>query len=137
MQLGPEGLTARAEFNTDLFDGSTISRMLGHFRVLLEAVVADPELRLAQLPLLTEPERRQLLLEWNKTERAFPTDLWLHELFEAQAHAKPDNVAVSIGDRQLSYRRLNECANRLAHFLIRRGLGPGSRSAFTSSARSK
>ncbi|HEX2599604.1 MAG TPA: condensation domain-containing protein, partial [Terriglobales bacterium] len=95
MHETPEGLVARAEFNTDLFNASTINRMLGHFRVILEAATEDPELRLAQLPLLTESERDQLLFQWNSTHRNFPADKCLHQLFESQAESKPDQVAVT------------------------------------------
>ena len=126
MQEGPEGLVGRAEFNTDLFDSLTIARMLGHFRVLLEAIVENPGIRLRQLPLLTTAERYQLVTEWNRTERAFPADRCLHQLFEAQAESRPDRVAVTFGKQQLTYRELNERANQVAHLLIQQGVGPGS-----------
>src|SRR5207244_225359 len=78
-------LTARMEYNTDLFEAATIQRILSHFEVLLEAVVADPDKRLSDLRLLTEPERHQLLVEWNRTQADYPREETIHELFEAQA----------------------------------------------------
>src|SRR5581483_8468746 len=126
LQEGPDGLVGRAEFNTDLFDSSTIARMLGHFCVLLEAVAANPEVRLRQLPLLTQAERDQLVTEWNRTERVFPADQCLHQLFETQTQSRPDRVAVTLGNRQLTYRELNERSNQVAHFLIQQGVEPGS-----------
>ena len=74
-------------YNTDLFEAATIARMLGHFQILLEAMVADPEQRLSDLPLLTEAERQQLLVEWNDTKTDYPRDLCIHQLFEAQVAA--------------------------------------------------
>jgi len=119
-----EGLLASFEYATDLFDGETIERMLGHLETLLEAVVAEPQLRLSELPLLAESERNQVLVSWNQTMRPFPGESSVHELFEQQVEVRPDAVALSAGGKQVSYRELNEQANRLAHHL--RGLGVGT-----------
>src|SRR5262249_43030268 len=97
---------------------------LDHFEVLLEGIAADPSRRLSELPLLTEPERRRLLVDWNATDTDFPRDTCAHHLFEAQARRTPDAPAVRFGKGQLTYRELNERANWLAHFLRRRGVGP-------------
>ena len=86
----------RLAYNTDLFEAATITRMLGHFRTLLEAVVANPEKRLSDLPLLSETERRQLLLNWNDTKTDYPNDLCIHQLFEAQVGRTPDAIAVRL-----------------------------------------
>ena len=110
-----EGLRARLEYNSDLFDAQTVRRMLGHLQVLLEAVVADPDQRLSALPLLTAAERHQLLVEWNDTRTEFPKDSCLHELFERQAEAQPDAVAAFFEDKALTYGELNRRANQLAH----------------------
>ncbi|MGC1376178.1 MAG: condensation domain-containing protein, partial [Anaerolineales bacterium] len=112
------------EYNTDLFDAATIDRMIGHFQVLLEGIVANPDQRLADLPLLTEAERHQLLVEWNATGTEYPKDKRIHELFEAQVEKTPEAVAVTFGDQQLTYRELNERANQLAHYLNKQGVGP-------------
>ncbi|MFN7609998.1 MAG: amino acid adenylation domain-containing protein, partial [bacterium] len=117
----PAPLEFAWEYNTDLFDRSTIERMAGHFKVLLEAVVADPQARLKDLPLLTEAERHRILVEWNDTEKAYPSDRCIHQLFEEQVAKSPEAVAVVFEDQQLSYGELNAKANQLAHHL--RGLG--------------
>ena len=109
------------EYNTDLFDRDTIDRMAQHLQTLLEGIARDPSARIAELPLLTEAERRQLLLEWNDTRAEYDTRLCAHQLFEAQVERTPDAVAVAFENEQLSYRDLNARANKLAHHL--RGLG--------------
>ncbi|MGH7411975.1 MAG: non-ribosomal peptide synthetase, partial [Candidatus Methylomirabilis sp.] len=111
-------------YNTDLFDASTMRRMLGHFQLLLEGIVADPEHRLGSLPILTDAERHQMLVEWNDTEADYPKDECIHELFEAQVERTPDAIAVVMGDEQLTYRELNARANQLAHFLREQGVVP-------------
>ena len=119
-----EGLRASWEFSTDLFDAPTIERMARHFERLLEGIVADPEQRIGELPLLTEAERHQLLVEWNDTAADYPRDRCIHELFEAQVARTPEAVAVVFEDRQLTYGELNARANQLAHHLIALGVGP-------------
>src|SRR5437588_12807503 len=98
--------------------------MLGHFQTLLEGIVANPEQRLSGLPLLTEAEHRQLLAEWNATQTAYPKDVCIHELFEAQVERTPEALAVVYEDRQFSYKQLNQRANQLAHYLRKHGVGP-------------
>jgi amino acid adenylation domain-containing protein len=117
-------LVGSVEYNTDLFDHSTIGRMIGHFQVLLEGIVESPESRLSELPLLTEAEQHQLLREWNDTTRGYCQGLCVHELFEAQVERTPDAAAVVFGNERVSYRELNERANRLASYLRGRGVGP-------------
>lgn len=112
------------EYNTDVFDASTIQRMAKHLQMLLEGIVADPEQRLSDLLLLTGAERHQLLVEWNDTARDYPRDVCLHQLFEAQAERTPEAAAVICDDRSISYRELNGRANQLAHHLIAQGVGP-------------
>jgi aspartate racemase len=121
---GAGELKASLAYNTDLFDNATITRMLGHFQVLLEGVVANPDQRLSDLPILTEAEHHQLLVEWNDTKREYPKDKCIHELFEEQVERSPDAVAVVFEDQQLSYRELNQQANQVAHYLRRLGVGP-------------
>ena len=111
-------------YNTDLFEAGTIARMLGHFQTLLEAVIADPDRRLADLPLLTRAERHQLLVEWNNTRTDHPQDLCVHQLFEAQVERTPDAIAVVFQDQHLTYSELNRRANQLAHHLRALGVGP-------------
>jgi len=114
------------EYSTDLFKENRIERLAGHYQTLLEAVAADPNQPLADLPLLTQRERRQLLVEWNQTERDYPRNKCLHELFEEQAERVPEATAVTFQDQRLTYRQLNEGANQLARTLRKLGVGPGT-----------
>ena len=119
-----EGLRASLQYNTDLFDEATITRMLGHFRTLLEGIVADPNQRVSELPLLSEPEKHQVLVEWNDTAADYPKDKCIHQLFEEQVEKTPDAVALVFEDQRLTYRELNSRANQLAHYLRKLGVGP-------------
>ncbi|NEO48979.1 MAG: amino acid adenylation domain-containing protein [Moorea sp. SIO4A3] len=119
-----QGLFCVFEYNRDLFDGSTIERMAGHFQTLLSGIVANQEQRISQLPLLSETERHQLLVEWNNTATNYPQDKCIHQLFEEQVERTPDAVAVVFEDNQLTYRQLNNRANKLAHYLCSLGVGP-------------
>jgi amino acid adenylation domain-containing protein len=112
------------EYATDLFERGTVERLIGHLRTLLEAVAAAPDRRLAELPLLTEPERRQVLVDWNRTEADYPRDRCLHELVAEQAARTPGAVAVAYEDRWLTYAELDVRANQLARYLQGRGVGP-------------
>jgi amino acid adenylation domain-containing protein/FkbM family methyltransferase len=107
------------------FDDDAMARMLGHFRNLLENIVANPERRLAEIAMLDETERRQLLVEWNDTRGDYPEDRCVHQLFESQVQRTPDAVAVVFEEQRLTYRELDARANQLAHHLIDRyGVGP-------------
>ncbi|HTI21578.1 MAG TPA: amino acid adenylation domain-containing protein, partial [Kutzneria sp.] len=117
------GLVAAVEYNTDLFDASTIDRIAGHLRVLLDGIAADPARTVGELPLLDDVERRQVLTEWQGPVIDVPA-VTLPDLFERQTDRTPDAVAVLCEDRELTYRELNERANRLARRLIADGAGP-------------
>ncbi|MFN6153013.1 MAG: amino acid adenylation domain-containing protein [Dolichospermum sp.] len=117
------GLVGVWEYNTDLFDSSTIERMASHFVTLLEGIVANPFERISQLPLLTAVEQQQLLIEWNDTQVDYPHDLCIHQLFEEQVERNPDAVAVVFEEQQLTYDELNCRANQLAHYLQSLGVG--------------
>lgn len=119
-----EGLSGAIEYNTELFDRGTIERMVGHYQTMLEGIVADPNQKLSDLPLITEPEKHQLLIEWNDTQTDYPKDKCIHELFEQQVEKTPDAVAVVFEDKRLTYRELNQRSNQLAHYLKKRGVGP-------------
>jgi amino acid adenylation domain-containing protein len=118
-------ISLELEYSTDLFDEPRILRMLGNFETLLEAVTADPGSRVAELPLLTTADRQKILFDMNRTEIAWPGDPCLDELIEEQAKRSPDAVAVLFEDTQLTYRELNERADRLAAHLRALGVGPG------------
>ena len=117
------GLIELIEYSTDLFEEETIRRMMGHYERLLESIVEQPGQRISQLRMLTEPERHQVLAEWNPPDLE-PPSLFVAQLFESQAHIRPDSVALITGDGQLSFGELNRRANQLAHYLISLGVGP-------------
>ncbi|HYO99019.1 MAG TPA: MupA/Atu3671 family FMN-dependent luciferase-like monooxygenase, partial [Pyrinomonadaceae bacterium] len=116
-------LSGALRYNTDLFDAATVARMTGHFQTLLESIVANPERRLADLPLLTDGERHQLLDAWNDTRADYRADITVQHYFEPQAEATPDRVALVFEDEELTYRELNERANQLARRLRLLGVG--------------
>jgi amino acid adenylation domain-containing protein len=118
------GLGGTLGYNTDLFDAATIERMAGHFRCLLEGVVAAPGESLAELPLVTTGERHQLLTEWNDTGRTYSSGQYVQELFEACAERAPAALAIVSGHDEITYGELNERANRLAHYLRAAGVKP-------------
>lgn len=124
LQDTEQGLKGQVEYSTNLFDATTITRMVEHFCTLLEGIVANPEQRLSLLPLLTQPEQQRLLMEWNDTQANYPKDQCIHQLFEAQVDRSPDAIAVVFEDEQLTYCELNRKANQLAHYLQRLGVGP-------------
>ena len=118
------GIRLECQYNSALFDGSTIRRWLGHWRTMLEAMVADPAQALGRLPLLSQTERWQLLEKWNDTQVAYPQGHCLHELIEAQVERTPDAIAVVVdGGETLTYAQLNARANRLARHLRTLGVG--------------
>ena len=99
------------------FDADSIARVLLHLRTLLEAIAANPERPLSQLPMMTGAEQRQVLVEWNDTRADFPLASCVHHLFEQQAERTPDAVAVTCSGDELTYADLNHRANQLAYSL--------------------
>ncbi|NMF64891.1 non-ribosomal peptide synthetase [Brasilonema octagenarum] len=124
MALVDETLSASWQYNTDLFDAATIARIAGHFQTLLEGIVADSQQHICFLPLLTELEQQQLLVEWNATQVNYAHATCLHQQFEAQVQQTPDAVAVVFEQEQLTYTELNQRANQLAHHLQTLGVEP-------------
>ena len=120
---GPE-LLLNFGFNRWRFKVATIDRMLGHLQTLLDAMAAHSDARLSELLLLTESERRRVLVEWNDTRTEYPRDRCIHELFEEQAERIPEAVAVVFEDECLTYRELNRRTNQLARHLQCLGVGP-------------
>src|SRR6185436_12271750 len=119
-------LVGRLEYSRDLFESATIERLAGHFASLLAGVVANPDRRLSELPLLSATERRQLL-DWNAAEAESGGETTLTALWEAQVRRAPEAPAVSFEDETLSYGELDRRGNRLARHLRRLGVGPESR----------
>lgn len=112
------------EYNIDLFDADTMTRMLSHYKTILESIVACPAQKISDLSSLSASERHQLLVEWNDTQTDYPKNFCFHTLFEAQAELTPDTVAAIYGNEQLTYRELNQRANKFARILIEKGVGP-------------
>ena len=112
------------EYKTRLFDRSTIERMIGHFKQLLNSIAANPDRRLSELPILSDAQRHEVLVEFNDTAKDYPRDACFQQLFEQQALRNPSAVAVSFNDVRLTYRELNCRANQLAHHLRELGVGP-------------
>ena len=117
-------LTLKLVYDAERFDRAAVERMLAHCRILLEGMAAHPQARLKDLPLLTDAERHQLLVEWNETARDYGHEARLHRLIERQAAQTPDCVALEFEGQTLSYAEVNERANQLARLLRRKGVGP-------------
>ena len=120
----PDGIAGALFYATDIFDPTTISRLLGHWQVLLGNLVAQPERPVRDLSLLSAAERQQLLEDSNKTQAEFETEEIFETLFELQAARTPDALAVACEGRQISYGALNRRANQLARRLQAMGVGP-------------
>jgi len=118
------GMTFIWEYNTDLFEATTIVRMANHFRMLLQAIATAPDQHVSDLPILTEEERHQLQGEWSGITHAYPRKVGISRLFEDQVERTPDAIAVCYEGDQLTYRELNRQANKLAHHLQRLNVGP-------------
>jgi amino acid adenylation domain-containing protein/non-ribosomal peptide synthase protein (TIGR01720 family) len=112
------------EYNTDLFDRGTIERLSRNYLTVLESVLANPDEKLSALALMSESERRQLLVEWNDTASVYDRDKAINQLFEEQAERTPAGIALVSGDSQMTYAELNARANQLAHYLRGLGVGP-------------
>ena len=117
------GLAGSFEYNTDLFDAATISRLSENFKCLLNAIVTGPREHISKIAALSESER-SLLVEWNQSRADYPNDQCIQQVFEAQAESSPEAVAVIFENERVTYKELNRRANQLAHHLIHLGIGP-------------
>jgi amino acid adenylation domain-containing protein len=124
LERADEGLKGLLEYNTDLFARATMVRMAGHFETLLGGIVQHPDERLSRLPLLTEAECHQLVVEWNDTRFEYPPAAALHALIEAQCARTPDATALVFENTHWTFAKLNREANRWAHRLRKLGVGP-------------
>ncbi|MBW4611885.1 MAG: amino acid adenylation domain-containing protein [Desmonostoc vinosum HA7617-LM4] len=122
-----QGIKGSVEYSTDLFNASTITRMLEHFQTMLTAIAAHPDKHLSDLPILTATQQQQLLVEWNQTQVDYPQHLCIHQLFENIAQQTPDAIAVICQGEQFTYRELNQQANIIAHHLQALGVKPETR----------
>ena len=124
LQVTNHGLVIQAEYNRDLFEAATIERLLEHFKILLEGIAENPRRRRSELPLLSEAEKKHVIVDWNNTRTEYPRDKCLHELFEAQVERTPNAIAVKFGKQSVTYEELNHRANQLAHYLQTFAVGP-------------
>jgi amino acid adenylation domain-containing protein len=120
------GLTIDCDYNTDLFDRTTIARWLMHYQTLLDAAARDAHQPVSDLPLMTPAETASLISAWNPNWTEYPVNTTMHALFERQASLAPDAVALTLGDQRLTYGELNERANQLARVLRAKGVRPDS-----------
>ena len=120
-----EQLHGALEYDAALFEEATITQLCGHLVTLLEAIAEQPERPLSALPLHTEGERRRVVVEWNDTAAGYRQGVCLHELVEEQVARQPDALAIVAAGESVTYRELNERANRLARSLQGTGVGPG------------
>ena len=127
LSIEPEPM-AILEYNTDLFEDATATRILDQYSTLLNSITTDPDQLISDIQLIPEPEQKQILTEWNSTQAHYPRDLSIHELFEAQVECTPDKIALRFEDKadHLTYKALNERSDQLAHYLRSVGTGPGS-----------
>ncbi|MBK0060073.1 amino acid adenylation domain-containing protein [Pseudomonas sp. S44] len=119
-----EQLSAAFTYATDLFERATVERMARHWLQLLGQMVAAPDTSLVQVPLLTAQERADIIAEWNPRPAEYPVQQCIHQRIEEQARLRPEAIAVTLDDRQLSYGQLEAQANHLAHRLLAQGVGP-------------
>jgi amino acid adenylation domain-containing protein/non-ribosomal peptide synthase protein (TIGR01720 family) len=127
LAVSPEDIQGNIYFNTDLFDVETMARLSRHFANVLAAIVEDPDLRIGELPLLRETERREMLAMGHGPRSACPEEECLQHLFARQATRRPEAVALVFESQRLTYQELNKRANQLARYLQRHGVGPESR----------
>ncbi len=116
------GLSGVVEYNSDLYEATSVRRLVRHFEVLMKGLMTDANQRLSQLPMMSERERQQIVVEWNKTAAEYPRDRCIHEIFEQQVEQTPDAVAVVYEGESLTYHELNRRANQLAHYLREKGV---------------
>jgi len=116
-------LHCQFEYRTDLFEKSTIERMLGHFENLLRAASKNPDLRVGELNMMSVRERAQVLTEWNSTAANYDRSVTIPQAFERQVERAPDAVAVIHEGRRWSFREVNQAANRVARLLVKKGIG--------------
>ncbi|HEV2754809.1 MAG TPA: amino acid adenylation domain-containing protein, partial [Actinomycetota bacterium] len=121
---GP-AMALAVNYDRGRFDPADVERLTGHLLNLLEAMAANAERPLSDLEVMSAPERHHLVAELNDTAAPYPADRCVHELFERQVRQSPDAVALTFGDDELTYSQLNAAANRLAHHLTDKGVGPG------------
>ncbi len=124
MAYGGDALALKLDYDTQLFDRESADQILGQLTTMLTAWASDTGAAVWQVPMLTAQERQRVLVDWNQTDAVHPLDRSLAELIEAQVEAGPNRTAITFGDEEVTYAEMNARANRLAHELIRCGVGP-------------
>ncbi|HLP75388.1 MAG TPA: amino acid adenylation domain-containing protein [Candidatus Paceibacterota bacterium] len=122
LEEAEDGIKGRLEFKTNQFEAASIRSFLQRIQVLLGGIVTNPDRRISELPLMTESERQLLLVDWNQTSTSYGRDACIHDLFEAQVTKTPEATALVFGPERITYRKLNERANQLAHRLRKAGV---------------
>lgn len=122
MSESEEGLAGCLEYNTDIFDLTTISQFINNFQTLLGNIIANPEHHLSELSLITASQQEELLFKFNQTRADYPQNISLHQLFEQQVEITPLSVAITKDSEQITYRQLNHNVNQLAHYLRKQGV---------------
>ncbi len=117
-------------YNTDLFDSTTIQRMLEHYRVLLENIVSEPDRRISELSMLSDRDRHEILTSWSRNDVDYPRDASIQSLFEAQVEQYPSSIALVHNERRITYEQLNARSNQIAHRLIEQGVEQDTLVAF-------
>jgi amino acid adenylation domain-containing protein len=125
LRENPNGLILTVLYNSDLFDETTITRMGTHYKNVLTAISENPQALISELPILSPQEIKELLEDWNTTEVTYP-EMGVQRLFEAQAARTPEAIAAIFpaSGEKISYQKLNQKTNQLAHFLRKQGIGP-------------
>jgi tyrocidine synthetase-3 len=125
MEVG-EKLIFTFEYSTRLFTAETIRRFIGYFNKIVNSIIETPTVKLADIEIISEEEKQQILVDFNNTRREYPKDRPIHEIFEEQVEQTPHRIAlISRGQRsQLSYKELNEKSLQLARVLKEKGVGP-------------
>ncbi|BBB93454.1 MAG TPA: non-ribosomal peptide synthetase [Methylomusa anaerophila] len=118
--------TLNIKYDPDIYDLSTIERMMGHYIKLVEKIVDQPSLALAEYSFLSQEEQDTILIDWNATQAEYPKEKTIHQLFEDQVERLPDNTAAIFEENSLTYRQLNDKANQLARVLREEGVTPNS-----------
>lgn len=117
-------LVVKIIYSDDLFERTTCQRMAGHYKNLLSAALASPDVPIGMIPILMEAERNKILLNWNSKRQEFPESACIHDLFEQCVEQSPDVAAVVFEEREISYAELNAHSNQMAHYLRKLGVGP-------------
>ena len=119
-----DAIRGNLEYSSDLFEEVTIQGMIAHYRNLLEGIAADPDMRIRELPMLSQSERRLLLRDWNDTTLSAGRDRDLIEMFETHCEESSGRLALVADQKKVTYGELNRMANLLADRLIELGAGP-------------